>query len=271
MTHPKKNYVNDERGLHKTEVTQQEIEAALDLSAQRQFGKSPALFQEMLTRTEDANNQRTILFGIVTCSTWLNLDQIRENAIGELKQLPDYEVSQAFVAITQASALVDVGRAQEALDLINTNLNTAVLQREDFQDWKYEYLFLRGRSLTRLARCDEALRAFEEAHKLHSEGKFETDMLLDRANCLLYLSRYDEAFEAASQVLARGEEEKATLAMQYMAESRMWQSRASEALELYTAIQKRLPCRSVQEERIQTGIKNAMAYLEKLHPLGRPS
>jgi hypothetical protein len=83
--------------------------------------------------------------------------------------------------------------------------------------------------------------------------------------------RARHAYAAASRVLNRGDEEMATLAMQRMAECRMWQSRVPEALELYAAIQKRLPCRLVQEERIQTGIKNAMAYLEKLHPQGKPS
>jgi hypothetical protein len=85
------------------------------------------------------------------------------------------------------------------------------------------------------------------------------------------LDRYEDAYAAASKVLNRGDEEMTTLAMQYMAECRVWQSRVPEALELYAAIQKRLPCRLVQEERIQKGITNAMAYLEKLHPLGRSS
>jgi len=172
--------------------------------------------------------------------------------------------------MTQASALVDFGRAQEALDLINANLKTALLQKEEFWDWKYEYLFLKGRSLTRLAHCEEALRTFDEAHDMNPNGKFEADILIGRSNCLSYLARYDEAYNAANQVLIRGDVEKATLAMQYMAECRMWQSRVSEALELYVAIQKRLPCRLVEEERIRTGIKNAMARLEKLKPQGKP-
>lgn len=252
----------------KAEVTEQEIEAALGLSAQRDFSSSLALLQEMLTRTKDAQVRMKILFGIVTCSTWLSLDAIREDAIQELKQFPNYEVSNAFVVMAQAGASIDFGQAQDALDLINANLRSEVLQRDDFQDWKYEHLFLKGRSLVQLARYEDALCAFDAANGINPEGKFETDMLIERSNCFLALSRYDEAFNTAAEVLPRDDEDYATLAMQYMAEGRMWQSRVREALEIYSALQKRLPCRLVEEERIGTGIKNAMAYLEKHSPRG---
>jgi len=252
--------------MRKGDVTEQEIEAALDLSAQRKFSASLSLFQEMLTRTRDDQARMKVLLGIVTCSTWLNLNTIREDAIQELKQFPDSDVFDAFIVMAQAKAFIDSGRAGEALDLINRILNSELLEREDLQDWRYEHLFLRGRSLTYLGRCEEALCALDAAHTASVDGKHETDMLIDRSNCLLALSRYDEAYEAASLVLPRGDEEMATLAMQYMAECRMWQSRVPEALEIYAAIEKRLPCRLVQEERIQTGIMNAMAYLEKQSP-----
>jgi tetratricopeptide (TPR) repeat protein len=270
MTHPE-DHVTDAPVKHDAEVTQQEIDAVLDLSAQREFSKSLALFQEMLPRAKDANNQRKILFGIVTCSTWLKLDTTREGAIQDLKQLSDFEVSYGFVVMAQATAYIDFGRVQEALDLINENLRTELLQRDDFQDWKYDHLFSKGRALVKLARYDEALRVFDAAHGIFPEGNSETEMLIERANCLIALDRFEETYDTAHQVLSRGDQEMATLAMQYMAECRMWQSRVPEALKWYAAIQKRLPCRWVQEERIQKGITNAIAYLEKLHPQGRPS
>ena len=257
--------------MPKAEVTEREIQEALDLSAQRDFSTALALYQEMLIRAQDDQIRMRILFGIVTCSTWLNLDEIRENAIAVLKQFPDYGVSHAFIVMAQARAYSESGRAQEALDLIDANLKSEVLQRDDFRESKYEHLFFKGRSLVQLAHYDEALAAFDAAHGMNPEGEFETDMLIERSNCFLALSRYNEAFEAASRVLSRGDEEMATLAMQHMAECRMWQSRVPEALELYAAIQKRLPCRLVDEERIETGIKNAMARLEKLRPQGKPS
>jgi tetratricopeptide (TPR) repeat protein len=250
---------------------EQEIEAALDLSAQGDYSASLVLFQEMLARAQDTHIRRKILFGIVTCSTWLSLDTIRENAIQELKRFSDYDISRAFVAMTQARAYIHFGRPQEALHLLNENLRSEVLQRDDFLDWKYDHLFFKGQALVRLARYDEALCAFDAAHSIYPEGHFETNTLIERSNCFVAFGRYGEAYDTASQVLNRGDEEMATLAMQYMAECRMWQSRVPEALELYAVIQKRLPCRLVQEERIQTGIKNAMTYLEKLHPQGKPS
>ena len=254
-----------------TVVTEQEIQTAIDLSAQRDFSTSLALYQGMLTRAHDTLNRFKILFGIVTCSTWLKLKAIRENAIQELMQLPDYEVSHAFVITTQAAADIDFGCAQEALDLIDANLSSEVLQRSDFRDWKYEYLFLKGRALVVLTRYDEALCAFDATQGIDPDGKFETLILIERSNCYIAFGRYGEAYDSASRVLSRDDGEMATLAMQYMAECRMWQSRVPEALELYSAIQKRLPCKLVQEERIQTGIKNAMVYLEKLRPQGKPS
>ena len=257
--------------MSKAEVTEQELDAAIDLSAQGEYSVSLALYQEMLLRAKDADVRRRVLFGIVTCSTSLRLNTITEDAIQELRRLPDYDVSHAFVVRMQAMANFDSGCYWEALSLINENLRSEVMQRDDFRDSKYEHLYFKGRSLARLERYDEALCAFDEAHCICPEGHFETDMLVARSNCFLALSRYDEAYESASQVLSRDDQDMATFAMQQMAESRLWQSRASEALELYGAIQKRLPCRLVQEERIQTGIKNAMSHLETQHPSGKPS
>lgn len=257
--------------MHNAGVTEREIQAAIGLSAQRDFSKSLALYQGMLPRAKTTLDRMKILFGIITCSTWLRLDAIGENVIQELKQLPDYEVSHAFVVTTQAAAYIDFGRAQEALELIDINLSSEVLQREDFRDWKYEHLFLKGRSLVQLARYDEARCVFDSAHGIEPDGKFETLMLIERSNCFIAFGRYGEAYDTASQVLARGDYEMATLAMQYMAECDLGLGRASDALRLYAEIGTRLPCSLVQEERIQTGIKNAMTYLEKRHPQGKPS
>lgn len=253
------------------EVTEQEIEAAEELISQHQFEASLTLLQKLLTRAENDQIRMRLLFGVVTCSTWLNRKETLSSAVEELKQWPDFGVVNAFVVLAQARADVDGGRALEALKLLDGNLAGEVLQRNDFRDWKYEHLFLRGRALVRMARCGEALSAFEAARKLYPDGEFETDMLIDRSNCLLALHRYAEAYDTASEVLARGDEEMATLAMQRMAESRMWQSRVPEALELYLAIQKRPPSRLIDEDRIRRGIANAMTYLERSRPRGKPS
>jgi hypothetical protein len=54
------------------EVTEQEIEMAEKLSAEREFGASLALLQEMLTRAQDEQIRMRLLFDVVTCSVWLN-------------------------------------------------------------------------------------------------------------------------------------------------------------------------------------------------------
>lgn len=251
-------------------ITDEEIEAALHLSAERNFAASLALFQEMLARAEDDFVRMKILFGIVTCSTWLGLDATREDAICDLKELPDYDVSHAFIMMVQARAFIDFGRAQEALDLVVENLGSRVLLRDDFRDWKYEHLFLKGQCFVRLKAFDEALCAFDAAHSMDSEGHLETEMLIERANCYLARDRYAEAYELASQVQGRGDGEFSTLAMQYMAECRLGQRRVEEAMNLYCELQKRLPCRLIDEERIETGIRNGMTYLKRCHPQSGP-
>lgn len=249
---------------------EQEIEAALRLSTERKFDAALALYRDMLARAEDDYVRMRVLFGIVDCSTWLGLEEIREDAIDALKQFPDYDVSRAFIVMTQARAFIDFGRTQEALDLVNENLGSGVLQRDDFQDWKYEHLFMKGQCLVRLKAFDEALCAFDAAQSMESEGHLEIVMLIERANLYLARDRFAEAYELASQVRERGDEEFRTLAMQYMAECLLGQRRVEEAMNLYREVQKRLPCRLVDELRIETGIKNGMSYLERCHPQSKP-
>ena len=103
---------------------------------------------------------------------------------------------------------------------------------------------------------------------MDSDMQLKTEMLIERANCFIGLGRYAEAYDAASQV--RGDENYTTLAMQYMAECRLWQRRVQEAMTLYRELQKRLPSRFVDEQRVQTGIRNGMEYLENRHPQWKP-
>jgi hypothetical protein len=93
-------------------VTEQEIEAALRLGAERKFGDALALYQEMLAREDGVFVRMKILFGIVNCSTWLGLDAIRDDAIRELKHLPDYEVSHAFIVMSQARVSIRLRSGQ---------------------------------------------------------------------------------------------------------------------------------------------------------------
>jgi tetratricopeptide (TPR) repeat protein len=225
----------------------------------------------MLNRVQDDDTRMRLLFDVLYCSTRLCADSITEDAIKGLEKQPQPKMSRVFVDFIQAMSYIAHGRAQEGLDLIEANLRKEFIEREDFQIWKYKHLAYKGSALIWLARPKEALASLAEAHKMYPDGERETAILIDQSNCLLALDRYDEAYNAASQVLNRGDEEMATLAMQYMAECRMWQGKVQESLALYRDILKRLPCRLVQEERIQTGIRNGMASLEKRRPQGKPS
>jgi tetratricopeptide (TPR) repeat protein len=252
-------------------VTENEIDAAEVLRGRGEYATALSLTQDMLRRVQNGDLRMRLLFDVLYCSTRLGEDGATNEAIHELEQMPEPEMSRIFIDFIQAMTDIAHGRYQEGLHLIDANLKSEFMEREDFLVWKYKHLAYRGDALTGLARCDEALESLSEAHSMFPDGERETAILIDQSNCLLALDRYEDVYAAASQVLNRGDEEMATLAMQDMAECRMWQSRVPEALELYAAVLKRLPYRLVQEERIQKGITNAMTYLEKNLPTRRPS
>lgn len=254
--------------MSKVEVKEEEIEAAEKLRGEGEFDVALARTQEMLGRAQDDETRMRLLFDVLYCSTRLCKDDLTKEAIAELESLPEPAMSRVFASFIQAMSHIAHGKDLQGLCLIEANLKSEFLEREDFRVWKYKHLAYKGTALIGLARPEEALAVLSAAHTMYPDGERETAILIDQANCLLALDRYDEAFDVARQVLDRGDEDMATLAMQYLAECRMWQSRVPEALELYSALQKRLPCRLVQEERIRTGIKNAMAYLEKRNPRG---
>ena len=252
-------------------VTEEEIDAAEELREREEYTAALALTQDLLKRAQDDGTQIRLLFDVLFCTTRLGLKNITDSAIAELDKLPDPEVSRIFVNFIQAISYIALGQSQEALDLIDANLRTQFMQQENFQTEKYEHLAYRGRALAFLERPKESLASLNEAHSMCPEGKRETDILIDQANCLMALKRYEEAYSAASQVLSRGDDEMATLATHYMADCRIWQGRVSEALKLYLDLQKKLPCRLVKEELIQESIRNGIAYLEKAQPHGKPS
>ncbi len=254
--------------MPKVGITEEEIEAAEKLRAKGEFATALALTQGMLNRAPGDDTRMRLLFDLLYCSTRLCEDDLTKGAIAELEKLPEPAMSRMFADFIQAISHISHGKALPGLFLIEVNLRSEFMEREDFRVCKYEHLAYKGSALIWLARPEDALAVLAEAHAIYPNGERETAILIDKANCLMTLDRYDEAFDAAQQVLNRGDEEMATLAMQHMAECRMWQSRVPEALALYAAILKRLPCRLVQEERIQTGMKNAMAYLEKRNPRG---
>jgi tetratricopeptide (TPR) repeat protein len=243
-------------------VTESEIQKAESLSAQRDFATALDLHQEMLPRAQDAGTRMRLLFGMVICSSMLDLRDVTEDARRALEQLPDSKAALMFADFLQAQAFTESGKAEEALILIDTNLLSGSLENED-QDWKYEHLFYKGKSLVQLARYEEALDAFDAANAISPNGQYLNNELIERSNCLIALNRFDEAFDAAHRAATGSDKELAILALQHMAECRLWQKRASEALTLYLELQKKLPCANVDEERVQRGISNAMAFLEK--------
>jgi tetratricopeptide (TPR) repeat protein len=251
-------------------LTEQEIDAAERLRAKGEYSTALALTQEMLVRVEDADTRMRLLFDVLRCSTRLRLDDITSSAIAELEQMPQPRMSRIFIDFVQATSYIAHGDAQQGLSLIEANLKSEFMERDDFHEWRYKHLAYKGSALTWLGRCQEALMVLDEAHLMNPNGERQTAILIDQANCLLALDHYDDSYDAAQRVLGRGDEEMTTLAMLYMAECRMWQARASDALQIYVEIRRRLPCRLVAEDRVQLGMDRAVAYLEKRGRQDRP-
>ena len=244
-------------------VTEQEIDAAEKLRGQGEYETALALTEDMLARVEDGDTQMRLLFDVLYCSTRLGLDDVTNRAIAQLEELPQPRMSRIFIDFIQAVTYIAQGQAQQGLDLLEANLKSEFMARDDFHEWKYKHLAYKGQALTWLGRCQEALMTLDEAHRMNPEGGRETAILIDQANCLLTLDRYDDSYNAARQALTSNDEEMKTLAMLYMAECRMWQRKFSDALNIYVELRRRLPCRLVADARVQRGMDHAVAHLEK--------
>jgi tetratricopeptide (TPR) repeat protein len=265
-------------------VSEEEIDAAEKLRAKGDLATSLRLTQEMLERVKDSGVRMRLLFGVVTCSTLLERKDVTDQAMRELGTMPAPEILRALANMSRAYAEEQLGRPENALTLLDMNLETGYFERDDFRIHKYQLCLSKGQALLRLLRIKEALDWLDQAHALYPSeetARDETERRIfgwvepliqsNRANCLIALDRFDDAFEAASQVMRRTDGDLATFALQQMAESRAWQHRQPEALKLYAELKKRLPCRLVDEDRIQSGIANCIKSLENLGPASKPS
>jgi tetratricopeptide (TPR) repeat protein len=225
-----------------------------------------------------------LLFDVVNCSTALCLDDVTENAMRELDKLPMPEFSRVLANSIRANSEIDLYRPEKALSLIDANLETGYFERDDFRIHKYDLCHFKGRALARLWRWDEALEWLDKAHSMYPcEADIpdedtrrhihwaETRILLNKAYCFIGLKRFDEAFEMSRHVYESEDGWEKTTAMQQMADCKLWQGKASEALELYVDVKKRLPDTSISEEYVQARIVQCMDYIEKCRPNGKPS
>lgn len=251
-------------------VTEREIEEILSLSARREFSPALAVAQNLLLRAEDAVQRMVILYTIILCSTWLGLSEQAEAGVEALDPLVGRDVTGVFVAMTQAAVDIEAGRATEALELVNKSLEPSFMHTDNYKDWLYDQLVIKASALTRLARYADALSVLDEAVAVLPGGKCEADILVNRANCLVAMEDYENAFLAAEDATTKGDADLAACGLLQMAECRMWQRRVPEALALYIELEKQLPKRYVDANRVQTGISRAVAFLEKRSPQTNP-
>jgi tetratricopeptide (TPR) repeat protein len=265
-------------------VSEEEINAAEVLRAKGELAASLRLTEDMLKRAEDDGARMRLLFNVVTCSALLGLEDVTNQAMTELDTMPQPEFSRALANTSRAYAEDQLGRPENALALLDMNLETGYFERDDFRIHKYQLCLFKGQALLRLRRVKEALEWLDKAHALYPSeestpnetersifGWVEPDIQVNRASCLLGLDRLDEAFQSATNVLKWTDGDLATFALQHMAECRVWQRRVPEALKLYADLKMRLPCRLVDQDRIEKGITNCMNYLDRHRPSNKPS
>ena len=265
--------------MQQVEPTEEEIDAAGKHRGQGDVSSSLVVTQELLMRAQDQATRMGLLFNLLYCSTQLGADDLTETAIKELETMPDPQYCRVLANSIRANAEIDLGRPQNALAIIELNLETGFFERDDFRVHKYQLCFFKGKALERLNRWDEALEWLDKAHSMYPDEASspdetvrqifswaEIEILFNKARCLMGLKQFDEAYELSKQAYELAEGDTKTVAMQYMADCRMWQGRVTESLRLYLDIQKRPPCVSVRAECIQDRISSCIDYLEKCKP-----
>jgi tetratricopeptide (TPR) repeat protein len=266
-------------------VTEDLIEESERLRAKGDFATALEMSQQLLARTDDGDFRVRILFNIVNCAACVDRQEIVESAIAELEGFPKPEISRVLANLRRAWAETSLGRPANALHLLDMGLATGLFEAGDMRVHKYQMYLFKGEALLHLRRPEEALEWLDKAHALYptDEGAssieerkiyawVEPNIQVNRANCLLALDRLDESVKAAQEVMKfEDHPDLCSLALQYVGECRVWQGRIQEALNVYAELKKRLPCRLIDEKRMNQVITNCMACLEKQRPPGRPS
>lgn len=269
--------------LHDGQITDKEVEALEALRNDGEFSVSLQRSQESLAIASNDEVRMRLLFNIAFCAERLEQYELVEFALTELDHLPQPEISRVLVNIDRAWARTALGRPQDALHLLDMSLATGLFEARDMRIHKYRLLLNKGEALVHLRRSVDALESLDSAHALFpmvesTDGPYEPrifrwvepNIQINRANCLLALSRFDESFDAAQAVTEFDHPELSALALQYMAEGRAWQGRTQDALKLYAALQPKLPCRLVDEKRIREGMDNCMRRLEQIQQVRKP-
>ena len=270
--------------MPQAEPTEEEIDAVEKLRGAGDFATALALTQDLLSRAQDDDARRRLLFDVLRCSTQLRADSVTDNAIRELEQYPYPELSRVLANSIRAYAEISLGRPQDALALLDINLETGFFEREDFRAHKYDLLLYKGMALESLSRWSEALEWLEKAHSMFPDeagapdqdmrrhfGWAEIEILFNKSRCMFGLNKFDEALELSKQAYDLATGDTKTVAMMYIANTLVMQQKYSEALKVYIEIQEFPPCRSVHPEQLQEGISRCMSYLEKCNPRGKPS
>jgi tetratricopeptide (TPR) repeat protein len=264
------------------DVTEKEINAAEKLRGYGELSTALAMTQDMLRRVQDGDKRMRLLFDVLRCSTQLRADSVTDDAIRELEKYPYPEFSRVLANSIRAYAEISLGRPQDALALLDMNIETGFFEREDFRAHKYDLCLYKGMALERLSRWNEALEWLEKAHAMYPDeasapdqymrrhfGWAEVEILFNKARCMYGLNRYDEALNLSKRAYDLATGGTKTVAMMYIANTLAMQGKYSEALRFYIQIQGMPPSKSVPADQLQEGIRRCMDYLEKLNPLSK--
>jgi tetratricopeptide (TPR) repeat protein len=255
--------------------TEEEIDAAQKLRGEGRFAEALAATQQLLDRAKDQSTRMWLLFDILYCSTQLGDVRVTDEAVRELDTMPEPQFSRVLANSIRADAETDLGRPENALAILDMNLETGYFEREDFRVPKYGLYFSKGKALERLGRWEEALDWLDKAHLMFPDEAScpddatrrafswtEIEILFNKSRCMYGLDKFQEAYELAEKAHERAQGDTKTLALMYMANCRFMNGNFADALRLYLDIQKQLPCRAIATERLREGINRCLKELE---------
>jgi tetratricopeptide (TPR) repeat protein len=255
-----------------------EIDAANLLAPKDDHEAALKAYQHLLDRTDDVNQRFYLLYQIVKFASLLDRQDVVRASIAELDTMPEPDFSRAVASLDRAYAEIELRRPSNALALLEATFETGIFNVPAYRMHLFHLYWLKGRALVWLNLPEDALKSLEQAEsiytpstQIHNEDEriffryVMPSLLIEKANCLIALDRPQDSFDSASRVKEFDSPDWATLALQYMAESRAWQGLTEEALKLYAELIPQLPCSLVDEARVRKGMENCMIRLEKQH------
>jgi len=256
------------------DVSEYEIEQAEKLRAQGHFDQSLQMVMAMLDRATKEDVRMRLLFDLLYCTGQIGRDDLTNIALKELASLSDPKGSRVIADLILANGAIDKGDPERALSMINRNLESDVLLRPEFLSDRFDNLAYKGKALRFLSRWREALVSLKAARgmfpkeeeiidqdtRLHVQ-RMISEIMRNEIHCYVGLEDFERAYAISQELWQRENGEEKTLALHYMAVSKIGLGHLREALVLLTRLEQSLPSRLIDEQAVRREIQDCMEAL----------